>query len=291
MHSFKTVALCANPTKLGIESLLLQVKSVFEKHGLQVIVAAEWHERLALPGAARQDWLECCDLVVCLGGDGTILQVSREVAEMGKPLASINAGRLGFLTTAKSSQIGKLAQALVKGEYIIEKRKLLKALYQHANAHTEQFFALNEVAIVRGKTARMVEVDAWIEGKLLNQYHADGLLVATATGSTAYSLSAGGPLIDPQAEVFCITPVCPHGLHNRSLVIPDTKNMQLIPRARTSHSSEMLFSVDGRDLIAIEDGDRIHVSSSELSLELIRFEDHSFAEVLRSKLRWISSEV
>jgi len=150
-------------------------------------------------------------------------------------------------------------------------------------AHSS-FIALNEVTLARGETGRLVSVSAAVNGELLNHYRADGLIVATPTGSTAYSLSAGGPLIAPSAAVFVITPICPHSLSQRSLVLSDDSVVEISPEALDS--GPMLFTVDGRDTTRIEPGDRIVVKKAAHSLHLLLLEDRSFYQALRQKLRW-----
>ena len=146
------------------------------------------------------------------------------------------------------------------------------------------FLALNEVTLARGQTARLVSLEAWVSGELLNHYRADGLIVASPTGSTAYSLSAGGPLISPCAAVFVITPICPHTMSQRSLVVADDSLISLCPQG--GGDGPILFTIDGRDCLMIGEGSRVQVRKAEASFDLLRLEGHSFYEALRQKLNW-----
>jgi NAD+ kinase len=154
----------------------------------------------------------------------------------------------------------------------------------HANGHEQEFLALNEVVLARGQTGKLVSLRADINGELLNHYRADGLIVATPTGSTAYSLSAGGPLISPDARVFVITPICPHSLSYRSLVVDDASHVEIVPEG--SAEEPMFFTVDGRDIVEIAIGSRISVRKSPRSFHLLRLKNRSFYEALRQKLGW-----
>jgi NAD+ kinase len=173
---------------------------------------------------------------------------------------------------------------LTEGRYRVSPRLLLEATLIRADGTTSLFHALNEVTISRGETGRMITLKALVNGELLNTYRADGLIVATPTGSTAYSLSAGGPLISPQSSVMLITPICPHSLSQRSLVLSDNDEIEISPERLDDGA--MLFTADGRDTTRIEPGDRVLVKKSERSFHLLRLEGTSFYEALRQKLGW-----
>lgn len=225
------------------------------------------------------------DIVAVLGGDGTMLNAVLRLGEFNKPVAGINIGTLGFLTTCTDEELESFAQCLVDGEYTTSPRTMLLAKVHRPGLATEDFIALNEVTLARADTGRLVSVRASVNGELLNTYRADGLIVATPTGSTAYSLSAGGPLIEPSAEVFVVTPICPHSLSQRSLVMSDDSVIEL---SSDSTEGQMLFTVDGRDNIHLGPGDRVEVRKSPRSFQLLKPKTGSFYEALRQKLRWQS---
>ncbi|RYD66526.1 MAG: NAD(+)/NADH kinase, partial [Verrucomicrobiaceae bacterium] len=158
------------------------------------------------------------------------------------------------------------------------------ATVKSVDGSKKEFRALNEIVLARGQTGQLVSLSAYVDGDLLNHYRADGLIVATPTGSTAYSLSAGGPLISPAAAAFVITPICPHTLSQRSLIIGDHMTVELAPE--NADEAPMLFTVDGRDCVTIHHGDRIEVKKAEQSLNLLRLPGHSFYETVRQKLNW-----
>jgi NAD+ kinase len=224
------------------------------------------------------------DMAAVIGGDGTMLHALSRLGDFEKPVAGINVGNLGFLTSCKDDELDVFAAALAGGRFTTSIRTLLDATVHRSGKPAASFTALNEVTLARGETGRLVSLRARVNGELLNDYRADGLIVATPTGSTAYSLSAGGPLIAPGAAVFLITPICPHSLSQRALVLSDSCLVEL--SSQDPDSEPMLFTVDGRDSVRIEPGDRVEVRKSARSFQLLRLEGRSFYEALRQKLGW-----
>jgi NAD+ kinase len=227
---------------------------------------------------------EHVDVAAVLGGDGTMLNALSRLGNFQKPVAGIHIGTLGFLTSCKDDELEIFAAAISSGRYTTSVRTLLEAAIHRAGQPCETFVALNEITLARGDTGRLISLRASVNGELLNDYRADGLIVATPTGSTAYSLSAGGPLISPDAAVFVITPICPHSLSQRSLILSDDSVIELSSEDRDCGS--MIFTVDGRDSIRIGAGDRIAVKKASRSFHLLRLEGRSFYEALRQKLGW-----
>lgn len=213
-----------------------------------------------------------------------MLHALSRLGKFEKPVAGINIGTLGFLTSCKDDELDVFAAAIAEGRFSTSVRTLLIATVHCEGKSPESFVALNEITLARGDTGRLVSLRAQVNGELLNDYRADGLIVATPTGSTAYSLSAGGPLIAPAAAVFVITPICPHSLSQRSLVLSDDSIVEL--SSEDPESGPMIFTVDGRDSIHIEPGDRIEVKKATHSLHLLRLEGRSFYDALRQKLHW-----
>lgn len=198
-------------------------------------------------------------MLVTFGGDGTMLTVSSLAAAHHVPLAGVNLGRLGFMTTCSVQELPLLAYALQEGSFLTDERSMLEVVRMGVDgiAVPPRKLALNEVSLIRAQSGKMVDLDAEIDGELLNRYHADGVLVSTPTGSTAYSLSAGGPLVWPMSRVVCVTPICPHSLTNRSVVLPDTMTIRLRPRERRGRFDSMVYSLDGRSAYPIEVGESL----------------------------------
>lgn len=227
------------------------------------------------------------DVLLCLGGDGSILSEAERAAKSGIIIGGVNMGHLGFLSACGREEVALLAEALADGSFTVEERSMLQVTQSGLGAQCESHIALNEVALMRAQTGKMIDVDVELDGELLNRYHADGVLVATPTGSTAYSLSAGGPLLWPTAHVMCLTPICPHSLTNRSVVLPEGVEITMRPRERRGRSGEsLIYSLDGRATHAIELNSTLTIRKAPLSLRLLSLPGSNYAARLRAKLGW-----
>ena len=279
------VGILANPHKAGSIPTVLKLRAALGAKGITTLLdlqtAALTGERDGIPAPELG---QLSDLAAVIGGDGTMLHALSRLGDFDKPVAGINIGTLGFLTTCKDDELDTFAAALADGRYATCPRTLLNATVLRAGAPVASFTALNEITVARGITGRLIALRARVDGELLNDYRADGLIVATPSGSTAYSLSAGGPLVAPGAAVFLVTPICPHSLSQRALVLPDTCTVEL--SSPDQPGDPMLFTVDGRDSIRIEPGDRIEVKKSSRSFRLLHLEGQSFYLALRQKLGW-----
>jgi NAD+ kinase len=279
------VGILANPHKPGSIPTLQALRTALGAWGISSVLemqtAALAGESGGMPAASFSQHV---DMAAVIGGDGTMLHALSRLGDFEKPVAGINVGNLGFLTSCKDDELDVFAAALAGGRFTTSIRTLLDATVHRSGKPAASFTALNEVTLARGETGRLVSLRARVNGELLNDYRADGLIVATPTGSTAYSLSAGGPLIAPGAAVFLITPICPHSLSQRALVLSDSCLVEL--SSQDPDSEPMLFTVDGRDSVRIEPGDRVEVRKSARSFQLLRLEGRSFYEALRQKLGW-----
>lgn len=279
------VGILANPHKPGSIPTLHALRAALARHGITSVLEEETATLAGESGGVPpQDFARVVDLAAVIGGDGTMLHAVSRLGDFAKPVAGIHVGTLGFLTSCTDRELEVFAEALSQGRYHTSERTLL-AVTLRRRGHPDAFFtALNEVTLARGETGRLVSLTARVDGELLNHYRADGLIVATPTGSTAYSLSAGGPLASPSAAVFVVTPICPHSLSQRSLVLSDESVITL--SSEKPDAAPMLFTVDGRDSVRIEPGDDIEVRKSPRSFRLLRLEGRSFYEGLRQKLGW-----
>lgn len=279
------VGIIANPHKNGASSTLKKLCTALEKRELTPVLETQTAALIHAPdGMNAADFASNCDLVAVLGGDGTMLNAAHQIGPADIPVAGINIGTLGFLTTCTDAELDVFTDAVAHNRFSLIKRMQLRARVIAADGTEKSFRALNEITLTRGHTGRLVALDAWVDGELLNHYRADGLIVATATGSTAYSLSAGGPLIAPNADVFAVTPICPHSLSNRSLVVSKNSVVELAP---ADHAEcPMLFTVDGRDVVEIHQGSRVLVEQAGHALPLLRLEGRTFYSTLRQKLGW-----
>jgi NAD+ kinase len=287
IEQMMVVGILVNPHKPGSLLTLHALRAALSAQGCKVLLDSDAAVLAGeLDGTPAADFSHQVDIVAVLGGDGTMLHALSKLGKFEKPVAGINIGTLGFLTSCTDDELEEFAAALAAGHYTTSQRTLLDATVHRSGKAAENFTALNEITLARGDTGRLVFLRAQVNGELLNNYRADGLIVATPTGSTAYSLSAGGPLISPSARVFVITPICPHSLSQRSLVLADDAVIEL--SSDHSESGPMIFTVDGRDSVRIEPGYRIEVRKAKRSFLFLRLEGRSFYGALREKLHWQS---
>ncbi|MDD5348640.1 MAG: NAD(+)/NADH kinase [Chthoniobacteraceae bacterium] len=280
------VAHCAKP---NAGALLRQLAAELRACGAEVLLETDSAACAGEPGGISYAELgRRCHLLLVLGGDGTILKVVHELGENLRPILGINLGSLGFLTCISSGNAMDAVEAVCSGRYVLSRRSLLDVELEREGRVISRRNGLNEAVISRGGLSRLIKLDTWVNGIALTQFNADGLLVATPTGSTAYSLSAGGPVISPDARVFVITPVCPHVLTNRSLVVGDGSEIIVRP---VGSQTDVLLTVDGHGVEKVCEGDIIRIRKSTLQFSLAMLPELSFCEVLREKLKWSGSAV
>ena len=231
------------------------------------------------------DMPEDIESVLVLGGDGTLLQAARELLQRHIPLLGINLGTLGFLTSAEKSELPKCLDSVLDDSCSIDERMMLEGVAYHGSEKIQMNIALNDVIIARAGFSRLVELKIYVNGELLSIYNADGIIVSTPTGSTGYSLSAGGPIIFPQTDVIVITPICPHSLQARSLVVSGEDRIMIeIGRRRKTQKEEAMVTFDGRSAQELETGDRIEIYKAQETTQLIRLKGRSFYQVLQNKI-------
>ena len=276
------VAILAHPENAQAPSAQREMRDVLEARGIEVVIEKESAQLIGMDGVEKA-W-EGAELVISLGGDGTLLDTVHRVGSCEVPVAGVNIGTLGFLTACTAADVEKFASILARGEQEVVERAVLKVSMREESGVEHTFMALNEVVLMRGSTGRLISLEARVNGEVLNRYRADGLIVATPTGSTAYSLAAGGPLIDEQAGVFVITPICPHSLSDRSLVLEDNSVVEVVAKGR--HPDAVHFTVDGRDVLRLSSESVVRIEKASTPLQLVRLPEHSYYETLRGKLGW-----
>lgn len=223
------------------------------------------------------------DLFFCVGGDGTILSAISFVKDLNIPIVGINTGRLGFLASVHKDEIQESIRQILVGNYQKSERSLLEVSTSPASEfHRELGYALNEISISRKDTTSMITVETWLDGSYLNSYWSDGIIVATPTGSTGYSMSCGGPIIMPETASFVLTPIAPHNLNARPLVIPDNKSLKFQVKGR---EDKFILSLDSR-LYFIDKSTSVFIKKANYTIQLIALHDQSFIETLREKLLW-----
>ena len=285
----KTIGLIAHVEKAGVAKLARDVIREFKERSLEVIVENETAKiaKQKASGSVAQI-AQRSNLIVVLGGDGTILNVVATAGKNLKPIFGINVGSLGFLTCVNSSAYREAVDAIVSGHISYSKRALLSVELRTNKRVLSTVHALNDAVISRGDLSRLIKLNAKVNGEALTEFNADGLIIATPTGSTAYSLSAGGPILSPESGVFVITPICPHVLTNRSVIVSDSSVIEISPG---STEYPTFLSVDGRAPVRLPPKAQIVIRRAKVMLQLGFLPDVSFFSVLRHKLKWTGSNV
>lgn len=225
------------------------------------------------------------DCALALGGDGTLLQAAREMFDREIPVLGINLGTLGFLTSAEKSDLPGCLDNLINDSYEIDERMMLRGIVYHREEKVMENVALNDIIVARAGFSRLVEVKIYVNDDLLNIYGADGVIISTPTGSTGYNLSAGGPIVFPQTDVMIITPICPHSLQARSIVVSGKDRIVIeIGRRRKTQKEEAMATFDGRIAEKLETSDRVEVYRARETTKLIRLEGKRFYQVLQNKI-------
>jgi NAD+ kinase len=284
-HKFRNIGIISRPRRSNLSEVVPPLLSWLEARGLHVTFFQETAASLPEPseGRSREQVATASDLLLVLGGDGTLLAAARVAAPRGIPILPINMGSLGFLTSFMLDELYHALEDILAGRVIVSERVMLHAELERRDKILDKQTVLNEVVINKGALARMIELELSIDGDFVCRYRADGLIVASPTGSTAYSLSAGGPIVHPSVESFIITPICPHTLSDRPVVIADTS----IVDVKLSAGTESVFlTLDGQKGIPLQATDRVRVSRAHQRLKLIQTPNKSYFDILRSKLKW-----
>lgn len=278
-RAFGSVLLYSNEAKAESSKALAFVRSLIQARGARVATVKKAPSARALRDA---------DLAVALGGDGTMLHVARQVAPRGIPLLGVNIGTLGFLSGAEAGDLKRCMDAVLAGKFAVEERSMLSAEVLRGGRRVfGPELALNEVVIRCGEQARAITLSTRSGERFMADYFGDGLIVATPTGSTAYSLAASGPIVDPSLDVTLVAPICPHALTQRPLIVPAHLPLTIrLGRRREGEAPRVLVSLDGRSGCDLRIGDEVRVRRAETPLRLLLPPGRSFFEVLRRKLKW-----
>ena len=260
--------------------------SILEKKNLIIFIEKNYLEKLYdLPNSIKtfSNLDNSFDLLISIGGDGTILKAITYVKDLNIPIVGLNTGRLGFLAKIQFDKLEEFIDTIVSGDYSVSERSLIEVYTSTENKDLKSLnFALNEISVGRKNTTSMIFIETKLDGKYLNSYWADGLIIATPTGSTGYSLSCGGPIIMPEAENLVITPIAPHNLNARPLVIADNTEISLKIDGR---ENEFLISLDSR-ITTLNKNTTVKIKKSSFTIKMIEFESESFLYTLREKLMW-----
>jgi NAD+ kinase len=236
----------------------------------------------SVPSARKSDLPAQVDALVVLGGDGTLLSMARAVGDLGVPILGVNLGGLGFLTATTLDEMLPALEALLAGEMAVEERMLLGARLVRGGQAAGEYSALNDVVITKSAMSRIIDLAVSVDGRHATAYRADGLIISTPTGSTAYNLSAGGPILFPTMDAVVLTPIAPHTLSNRPIVLPAAQRIDVTLQA----DQEVMLTMDGQVGVPLRERDVVEVQKTRARIRLVRFEQKDFFSVLRTKLKW-----
>lgn len=284
MRKIKNIAIIGKQELIGETDLMKKIKRTIKSCNCKTIYTS---------ADADAKFLQKCDMVLTIGGDGTVLRVGREIASLRrKPfIVGVHVGIVGFLAELTPTNIENELKALIKGDYREDKRKLLEVEIFRGTASAAgkkifRSFALNDAVINQGPFARMLNLTIHINEKIMSEFRGDGVIVATTTGSTGHSLAAGGSIIHPSLDTFIITPLCPASLSMRPIIIPDSRTITIELTGRKPLQTEVRLTVDGQNSIPIQYGDRVFVKRTNSSITFLRSKDNNFYATLRQKLHW-----
>ena len=265
------------------QEILQELLPLIKKNGCETFVDSETAAALKINGFSREEIASNVDLVLVLGGDGTMLSVSRLVAEQGIPILGINLGSLGFITEVSRDEIFSTVNKMLNEGCAIEERLMLSAAVHRDGKKLTEYTVLNDVVINKGAVARIIDLETNVNGSYVTTFKADGLIISTPTGSTAYSLSAGGPILYPTLESIVLTPICSHTLTNRPIVLPDDFKIEIIIK---KISGDAFLTLDGQVGFSLMTGDVIEINKAGYKTKLLVPIERDYFRVLRTKLKW-----
>ncbi len=288
----KKFCILTNKSKDPELKVTTEIRKILNSFGAECLVLGDPYNEVLYDSTVKRNEkvIESSDIpqdtecIIVLGGDGTILETARAVGDREIPMAGINLGTLGFLSVIDKSAVENAIVELIENRFLIENRMLLKVT-SSSGGKLSRCMALNDVTVTRSGLSRLIRTDLYINSEFVGAYSGDGILVATPTGSTGYNLSAGGPIVTPEAELMCITPICPHTLQNRSIIVSSSEKIKIvIGEKKKSQDTESFATIDGQMAVRLDTGDYIIVEKADAVTKLIRFPEQSYFNVLHSKL-------
>lgn len=276
------ISIVANSEKPESARVTAYIEQWAGKNGVELVPPAQLEKHLQRPFAGKAESQPDIDYILVLGGDGTLLSVARRVAPVGIPIVGINLGNLGFLTSIELSGLEQGLDSLIRHGVRVEERMMLEAEVRRGDAPPELFYALNDMVITKGAFARMIRLTVSFSGQYVDTFPADGVIVSSPTGSTAYCLSAGGPIVSPDLEAMIVIPICPHNLYSRPMVIAPTEEVSI---SLVTQGVDAMLTVDGQYGVHLKSEDTVIVRKAPFYTRLVRTKDRTFFSVLREKLQ------
>jgi NAD+ kinase len=280
----QAVGICVKRDEPQVAERVATLEEWLHDRGVEVVLDREAARWLGRQGVALEDVAKRVDLLIVLGGDGTLLAAARAIGEREVPVLGVNLGTLGFLAETSSDELFEALEEAFAGRLVVAPRMRLQVEVERAGHVVERYLALNDAVIGKSALSRMIDLETRADGAFVTTYHSDGLIVATPTGSSAYSLSAGGPILLPEGESILLTPICPHTLTQRPLVLPDHYRIEIL--VLDTRGGDVHLTVDGQVGVELEQGDRVIAARSSHPARLLVSPHRSRFAVMREKLRW-----
>lgn len=278
------ISVFPNLNNNGVSELAFDVIKILTDGGAVVYVQNEYKPIFKSTKAKFENFdkaMSLCDCAIAIGGDGTTLNIAKKAAFLNKSALGINAGRLGFMSGIERDELSLLTK-LINKEYIIDERAMLKATIEKDGEVLSSHHCLNDIVVSRGNFARLIDVTITCDGRSVSNMRSDGVIISTPTGSTAYSMAAGGPVVSPEADCIIETPICPHSLMDRSIIFSADK--ELIVTANNDQNNSPIMTVDGQEAVNLTPGCQIHIKKSDITTKLIKLKPENFYEVLNKKI-------
>lgn len=278
------ISVFPNLNNNGVSELAFYVIKILTDGGADVYVQNEYKPIFKSTKAKFENFdkaMSLCDCAIAIGGDGTTLNIAKKAAFLNKSALGINAGRLGFMSGIERDELSLLTK-LINKEYIIDERAMLKATIEKDGEVLSSHHCLNDIVVSRGNFARLIDVTITCDGRSVSNMRSDGVIISTPTGSTAYSMAAGGPVVSPEADCIIETPICPHSLMDRSIIFSADK--ELIVTANNDQNNSPIMTVDGQEAVNLTPGCQIHIKKSDITTKLIKLKPENFYEVLNKKI-------
>lgn len=280
LTTIKRVGIVLRPSTPELKEMFLEAKRIFESHNIEVMIDHISGGMIDVMGQPFEMMCRNCDFLVTIGGDGTLISAVRRSYEYQLPVLGIHAGKLGFLADLDFGELDDFLQKMLEGECRIDQRAMLQATISTKQGVSE-IVAFNDIVLTRPSISKMIHLETSVEGRAFNTYYGDGVVISTPTGSTAYNLSAGGPVMFPLTNVFALTPICPHSLTQRPVVLPGHFEIEI-----TTPDASALVIVDGQDMVEITDKDTVTIKLASSTAQLIHRKEFNYFEVLKEKLGW-----
>jgi NAD+ kinase len=276
----KRVGVVLRPSTPELKDSYIRLEQIFKDHGIEVSLESKSADMIGINGESFSKICVDSDFLISFGGDGTFISTVRKSFDFDIPILGIHAGNLGFLADLSLDDLDSFVEKIVKGEYKVDERAMLEATVIK-NSQELKMYAFNDIVLTRTRVTNMIHIETLVNSKAFNTYYGDGVIVSTPTGSTAYNLSAGGPVLFPMTNVFALTPICPHSLTQRPVVLPGKYAIEM----KTSEERALII-IDGQDMHELELGESVHIKLATKTIKLIHKEEYNYFDVLKEKLRW-----